>query len=289
MTLPVFPQFKTLELGDRDALLPYFLRWPLEISESTFGNHFIWRRFDHPRFTLIRGNLCFCFAPPDEPVYFLQPLGDREIPETLTTCLSVAPRLSRIPRTFAERYCEGFRCAPDENDFDYVYRTSDLIDLKGKKYDGKRNRIRKFEKSQPWEYVRLGPADLPSCQALFEDWLVDKGGTGGEMDAQKGAIQEALLHFRVLGMTGGAIIVEGRIAAFSLGERLNADTAVVHIEIVSPRYEGLAQLINREFVRHEWAECRYINREQDLGVPGLRKAKLSYHPHHRVEKYHIWA
>jgi hypothetical protein len=289
MTLPLYPEFKDLELSDRGELLPYFERWPLEISESTFGNHFIWRLYDHPRFSLIRGNLCFCFTPPGEPAYFLQPLGENEIPETIQTCLSMAPRLSRIPQSFAERYCEGFRCAPDEDDFDYVYLTADLIELKGKKYDGKRNRIKKFEKSHAWEYVRLGPADLPSCQALFEEWLADKGEAGGEIDAQKSAIQEALLHFKELDMTGGAIVTEGSISAFSVGERLNADTAVVHIEIVSPRYEGLAQLMNREFVCHEWADCLYVNREQDLGVPGLRKAKLSYHPHHRVEKYHIGA
>jgi hypothetical protein len=103
MNLPVFPFFKALELSDREALLPFFRRFPLEISESTFGNHFIWRRFDHPRFTTINGNLCFCFAPPEEPAYFLQPLGESLIPETLQTCLSVAPRLSRIPRSFADR------------------------------------------------------------------------------------------------------------------------------------------------------------------------------------------
>jgi uncharacterized protein len=288
MSLPCFPDFKLLELSDRPTLRPYFERWPLEISESTFANHFIWRQYDQPRFSLIRENLCFRFAPPREPAYFLQPLGEREIPETLQTCLSLAPRLSRIPQSFAERYCGGLHCAPDEDDFDYVYLAADLIELKGKKFDGKRNRIRKFEKTQPWEYVRLGPADVPACEALFEEWLAEKGQAGGEIDAQKTAIQEALLHFRELEMTGGGIVAGGRLAAFSIGERLNGETAVVHIEIVSPRFEGLAQLMNREFVRNEWSDCLYINREQDLGVPGLRKAKLSYHPHHRVEKYHIW-
>jgi uncharacterized protein len=289
MPLPVYPDFKTLELDDRHVLLPIFERFPQEISESTFGNHFIWRRFDRPCFTTIHGNLCLRFTPPDEPAYFLQPLGEGSIPETLKVCLSAAPRLSRIPRSFAERYCEGFHCAPDENDFDYVYLASDLAELKGKKYDGKRNRIKKFEKSHASQYVRIGPADLAACRDLFEEWLADKGENGGAIDAQKDAIQEALLHFRELGLTGGAIVAEDRIAAFSIGERLNGDTAVIHIEIVSPRYEGLAQLMNREFVRHEWADCRFINREQDLGIPGLRRAKLSYHPDHRVEKYHIWA
>jgi hypothetical protein len=289
MNLPVFPSFKSLELEDRDILKPFFERYPLEISESTFGNHFIWRRFDHPRFTLINDNLCFCFSPPDEPAYFLQPLGETDIPATLKTCLTTAPRLSRIPVSFAELWCEGFHCAPDRDQFDYVYRTSDLMELRGKKFDGKRNRIRKFEKSHTYRYLKLGPSDREACRTLFEEWLADKGVDGGAIDAQKDSIAEALVGFDSLGMTGGAIETKGRIAALSIGERLNTETAVIHIEIVSPRYDGLAQLMNREFVRHEWADCSYINREQDLGVPGLRGAKLSYHPHHLVEKYHIWA
>jgi hypothetical protein len=106
--------------------------------------------------------------------------------------------------------------------------------------------------------------------------------------AQKDAIQEALTHFEALGLAGGAIEVEGKIAAFSIGELLNPDTAVIHIEIISPKYDGLSQLMNREFVKNELASYAFINREQDMGVPGLRRAKLSYQPHHLVEKYHIW-
>jgi uncharacterized protein len=287
VSLPVFPEFKPLELEDRDELLPYFERHPLEISESTFANHFIWRRFDHPVFTTIHGNLCICFTPPDQPAYFLQPLGENDIPDTLRACLTRAPRLSRIPASFAERWCGGLSCAPDRDDFDYVYRTSDLSELKGKKYDGKRNRIKKFEKSYAWRYVRIGAEDLSACGALFGEWLAAKGLEGGAIDAQQDAIREALLHYETLGLTGGAIETEGAVAALAIGERLNADTAVIHIEIVSPRYEGLSQLMNREYVRREWADTVYINREQDLGIPGLRRAKQSYQPDHLVEKYHI--
>ncbi len=289
MSLPVFPDFELLQIEHRPSLRPFFERYPQEISESTFGNHIIWRHFDHPRFTTIHGNLCFAFSPPDEPPYFLQPLGENKIPATLEACLTVAPRLSRIPASFAERWCGGLRCAPDRNDFDYVYLAEDLISLKGKKYDGKRNRIRKFERAYAWRYLELTAAHLDACRSLFDEWLADKGVNGGAIDAQKDAISEALRHFEILEMTGGAIETEGRIAAFSIGEKLNADTAVVHIEIVNPRYEGLAQLMNREFARQAWSGCRFINREQDLGLPGLRKAKLSYQPHHLVEKFHIQA
>ncbi len=289
MSLPVFPDFKALDLEDREELLPFFRRFPLEISESTFANHFIWRRFDRPCFTTIHGNLCLRFQPPGQPAYFLQPLGDGDIPDTLRTCLTAAPSLSRITASFAERWCGGLRCAPDRDDFDYVYRTADLAELKGKRYDGKRNRIKKFEKSHAWRYLRIGPPDLDACRALFQEWLAARDETGGAVDAQQDAIQEALLHYKTLDLVGGAIETEGALAALAIGERLNEKTAVIHIEIASPRYEGLAQLMNREYVRREWASTELINREQDLGHPGLRRAKLSYHPDHLVEKYHILA
>lgn len=287
MSLPVYPAFKTLELEDREALQPFFRSFPLEVSESTFANHFIWRRFDRPRFTTINGNLCLRFAPPDQPAYFLQPLGDSDIPGTIAACLAAAPRLSRITASFAERWCGGLRCAPDRDDFDYVYRTADLIELKGKRYDGKRNRIKKFEKSHAWRYFPIGSSDLDSCRSLFQEWLAARDETGGAVDAQQDAIQEALLHYKTLDLIGGAIETEGALAALAIGERLNERTAVIHIEIVNPRFEGLAQLMNREYVRREWASTEFINREQDLGIPGLRRAKLSYHPDHLVEKYHI--
>jgi hypothetical protein len=90
-----------------------------------------------------------------------------------------------------------------------------------------------------------------------------------------------------LGFKGGAILIDGKVEAFALGEPLNPRTTVIHIEKANPAFEGLYQLINQEFCVHEWGNTLYINREQDLGEEGLRKAKLSYHPHHFVNKYTI--
>lgn len=288
MNLPYYPSFKTLELEDRDIIRSFLDRHPVEVCEMNFGNAFIWRNFDHPRFTVIHDNLCLFFEPPDEPAYFLQPIGGDDIPGTIRICLAHAPRLSRIPAPFAARYCSEFQCAPDRDNFDYVYAGRDLIELKGKKYDGKRNRIKKFERSHAHRYLRLIPDHLQACRRLFEEWLQEKGLLSTMIGAQKDAIQEALTHFEALGLAGGAIEVEGKIAAFSIGEPLNPDTAVIHIEIISPKYDGLSQLMNREFVKNELASYTFINREQDMGMPGLRRAKLSYQPHHLVEKYHIW-
>ncbi len=288
MNLPRFPEFKMVELEDQTAILSSIRRYPAEVCEVNFGNTFIWRKYDHPKLTTIRDNLCLLFEPPDEPAYFLQPIGEKDIPETIHACLSCAPRLSRIPASFASRWCSGFHCEPDRNNFDYVYRTADLIELKGKRYDGKRNRIRKFEREYVYRYVKLTAVHLEDCRRLFEDWLVDKSRAHKMISAQHEAIHEGLAHFEALGLSGGAIEVEGKIEAFSIGEPLNPDTAVIHIEIASPKYEGLSQLMNREFVKNEWTRFSFVNREQDMGIPGLRRAKMSYYPHHMVEKYHIW-
>ncbi|MFH1617769.1 MAG: phosphatidylglycerol lysyltransferase domain-containing protein, partial [Candidatus Margulisiibacteriota bacterium] len=94
-------------------------------------------------------------------------------------------------------------------------------------------------------------------------------------------------NFEALGLAGGGIFIGGKLQAFTVGTRLNPQTAVIHFETANPDYKGLSQVVNQEFVINEWSKMKYINREQDLGIPGLRKAKLSYHPHHLVNKYTI--
>jgi uncharacterized protein len=289
MTTPWFPEFKMVGLEDKDLLASFIVRYPSEACEINLGNILIWRQFDHAKFTIINENLCILCEPPSEPAYFLQPLGENKIPETIATCLNFAPRLSRIPESFAGKYCSEFKCEPDPNNFDYVYLAEDLIHLRGKRYDGKRNRIRKFERSQPYRYMKLSAEHIDGCRQLFEKWLQEKASNGGAFPILwRRVIEEALARLQEIDLRGGVIEIEGRIAAFSIGEKLTGDTAVIHIEIVDPDHEGLPQLMNREFVKNEWAEYKFINREQDLGNPGLRRAKTSYHPHHLVKKYNLW-
>jgi hypothetical protein len=288
MTPPLFPDFKPLGLEDRAVIQEYFDREPYEASEFSFGNNFIWRHFDHPHWTILHENLCLVYLPPEQTPYALAPVGGTEMRATIDALIERAPRLIRVPAAFARKHCSGFHCAPDRDEFDYVYATEDLAELKGKKFDGKRNRIRKFEREHAWRYISLTPEHLDSCRALFEEWFAEKDDDSTMVLGQKSAIQEALTHFQALGLSGGAIEVDGRFAALSIGEPLTRDMAVIHIEIVSPCCEGLAQVMNREFVRNAFRDYAFINREQDLGIPGLRRAKLSYQPHHLVEKFKIW-
>lgn len=285
--MPNFPEFKPVELEDQGFFKQYFEKFPPRICEFNFGNIFNWRHFDHPKFTLIHDNLCLLFEPPIEPAFFLPPVGENKIEETIKTCLDYSPRLSRAPEDFVKKHGGKYKVELDRNNCDYVYLSSDLINLKGKKYDGKRNRIRKFTKHHPYRYQKLKPQNFKECFKLVHEWLAEKTFKDWVEHVQRETLKEALLNFENLDLTGGAILVNDKIEAFSIGEKLNPDTAVIHFEIANPKYEGLAQLINQEFVKNEWKDYKFINREQDLGLPGLRNAKLSYHPHHLVNKYNL--
>jgi hypothetical protein len=287
MTNPVFPDFKPLGLEDRAVVQQYFDRAEIPDCEYSFGNNFIWRHYEKTRWTTLFGNLCLAFDFPGGSAYALAPVGGTNVPETVRALLGVVPRLARVPASFVEALGTEFFCEPERDEFDYVYATDELAALSGKKYDGKRNRIRKFEREHQWRYLPLDNGHLDAGRKLFEEWFAERDDESEMARGQKAAIQEALTHFRELGFFGGGIEVDGRFAALSIGEPLTRDTAVIHIEIVSPCCEGLSQIMNREFVRNALKGFAFVNREQDLGLPGLRRAKLSYYPRRLVEKYRL--
>jgi hypothetical protein len=287
MSLPVFPVFKPVGLEDKGVFDEALGRDPSGVCELVFANIYMWKDSENPRWTVLNGSLCVLVEPDFEPPYFLPPVGGERVPETIAALLGRAPRLSRVPEDFAGRYGAGFQVEEDRGNFDYVYSRPELAELKGKKYDGKRNRIRKFESTCAHEYHPLTRADVPGCARLLEDWFEEKRNGDPYMKAEKIAIVEALATFEKIGLKGGVVKVGGRIEAFTMGGRLTSDTVVIPIEIANPGLVGLAQWINREFVRREWADFAFVNREQDMDVEGLRKAKLSYQPARLVKKFNI--
>jgi len=285
---PVSPEFKPVGLEDQGVFKEHLDREPSGVCEMNFANIFIWKDSEHPRWTLLNGNLCVLVEPDFEPPYFLPPAGGARVPETIAACLRHAPRLSRVPEEFIRRHGSGFRVEEDPDNFDYLYRVEDLAELKGKKYDGKRNRVKKFESTCPHEYATLTRGDVAGCVRLLEDWFEGKGNGDPYMAAEKKAIVQALASFDRLGLKGGVVKVGGRVEAFTMGMRLTDDTAVIQIEIANFGLAGLAQWVNREFVRREWPAFKFINREQDMGVEGLRKAKLSYQPERLLKKFNLF-
>jgi len=287
MSRPAYPDFKPVGLEDQDVFNEYVEASPSEVCELNFANIFMWKDPEHPRWTVLNGSLCVLVEPDFEAPYFLPPVGGERVSETISTCLRHAPRLSRVPEGFIERYGAGFKVEEDPGNFDYIYLRQELAELKGKKFDGKRNRIRKFESTFVHEYHALTRTDVPGCFRLLEDWFEEKRNGDPYMRAERTAIIQALASFERLDLKGGIVKVGGRVEAFTMGGRLTADMAVIPIEIANPGLVGLAQWINREFVLREWADTTFINREQDMAIEGLRKAKLSYQPARLVKKFNL--
>jgi hypothetical protein len=288
MNPPPYPDFKPLGFEDQDLVKRYLDAHPSGVCEMNFPNILIWKDSERPRCTILNGNLCILIEPTFEPAYFLAPAGGKEIEKTVMSCLTHAPRLSRVPEAFVEKCGTAFRVEEDRDNFDYVYLAEELAELKGKKFDGKRNRIKKFESTFDHAYEKLRKDHADDCRRLLLRWFEEKGNGDPYMKAEKDAILEALEYFERLGLTGGVVTVAGRVEAFTLGMRLTDDTALIQIEIANPAFPGLAQWINREFVRREWTAFRFINREQDMGLDGLRKAKLSYQPIRFERKFDLF-
>jgi hypothetical protein len=181
-----------------------------------------------------------------------------------------------------------FQCLPDRDSFDYVYLTQELIELKGRKYHKKKNHLNFFQRTYPYEYREMTGQTALDCIDFLDEWYAQRAVNQEDALAlEKVAVREALTHFGALGITGGIIYIEGRIKAFTFGEPLNADTVVVHVEKGDNEIRGIYAAINQCFCEHHWQNYTYINREEDMGLEGLRLAKESYYPVKMTEKYEV--
>ncbi|MDD5593627.1 MAG: phosphatidylglycerol lysyltransferase domain-containing protein, partial [Candidatus Margulisbacteria bacterium] len=232
--IPKFPTFKPLEIGDRAEIAEHLKPTPRDICELCAGNLFIWQDFDRPRVTLINNNACVLIDPPNEPPYFLEPFGALKLKETVDTCLKQTGRISRASEMFVALLPPDlYKTSPLRNHFDYIYQTRDLAELKGKKYDGKRNHIKRFTARYPnYEYVPLTPAFKAEAMALFEKWFAVREESRFfprlAHTAQKGAIETAFKYFNELNLFGGALLIDKKLKGFTLGSAIREDLISVH-------------------------------------------------------------
>lgn len=297
-TYPTFPDFKPLALEDRDTLHRRLWQYQPETSELTFINLFIWREYYNFQWSL-DGDCLLIVAACKEAPFALQPIGPaprrtvvRDVLDWLRDVRGVtAPSMERVDRRLADELqdCHEFVVEPVRAHFDYVYRSEDLGSLEGRKYSKKRNHINQFLHTYAYTYAPITPSLTADCLALAEVWCEQRLCEDDiSLLHEFRGIRDALNHFAPLQLEGGAILIEGKVQAFALGERLNETTAVVHIEKANPAFKGIYPLITQQFSAQRWqGKVAYINREQDLGDPGLRQAKESYYPDHLVEKFSV--
>ncbi len=199
----------------------------------------------------------------------------------------------KAKHTLEMYYPDMFRYYFDPASYDYVYSIDDLADLKGRKYQKKRNHHNRFCQSYPdHTVVPITEANISELKQMVDEWYEEKAAEGADesYEMEKAAISKAFKWYTRLGIEGLVILNEGKVLALTLGSRMSKDTFDVHFEKARSDSDGAYTAINREFARYirdKYPEIRYLDREEDMGLEGLRKSKQSYYPHHMIAEY--WA
>jgi len=294
-------EFKRMKLSDRSLLEQYFKAVGERNNEYCFTAIYTWQESFNTCFAVI--NDCLVLKTGNENVSYSFPVhinGDESAVMLAMKAMKEQNGEIKINiyndkvKEMAERlFPENCMNIQEKRDSaEYLYNVDDLVNLAGRKYHSKRNHIANFNKSFDWTYEQINNENINDCIEMNKIWCAENNcETDKSANREKCALDKCFEEYFELKMTGGLLKISGKIAAFTIGEPLypGADTFVVHFEKALSEYKGAYAVINQQFAINGIAksEYLYINREDDAGVEGLRKAKLSYNPAMLVNKYRI--
>lgn len=287
--------FKPVTLADQAFFEHHYALYPQTHSVNTFTDMICWEHFMQYRYAYVNGNVILACSS-EGVTRFHPPIGPRD-PELMCELIRLALEVSDdTPLMFIDpdtarwmREIEPeLELVPDMNHFEYVYRAFDLAKLPGKKYLKIRSQINRFRRNYRHTIEPITPGNREEVREFLEEWCESKRCEDDLVLAHEiEAVFYAIEHFTELPLKGLLIRVGSHVGAISLFERLNANTELIHFEKGLAEYEGIYKVINAETAAALASEVEYINRESDLGISGLRKAKLRYRPHHMVEVYSL--
>ncbi|MEG0691950.1 MAG: phosphatidylglycerol lysyltransferase domain-containing protein [Oscillospiraceae bacterium] len=267
--------------------------------EYCFGNHFIWKNAYKIQITRINDYYIVLLHDDagDKGTSFLYPAGSGDIKpviEALEEYCNVQNIPLRMHSASAEDIAKLEELFPGKYEFDsdrdycdYIYRVEDLTNLAGKKLHGKRNHIARFKENN-WKFEPITKDNFEDCIVMNREWCkINDCGRDEQLKDEVCAIRRSFKYFEELDFFGGLIKIDNRVVAYTIAERLNDDVVVVHMEKAFSDIQGAYPTINRDFVANMCQSFKYVNREEDLGVEGLRKAKLSYRPAILLEKFTV--
>lgn len=300
---------REIKIEDRDYLEQYLGSFEYKTSGLSFTSLYMWREINQFSYKQIGDYLCIGAVnnlEPEMDVSFIFP------PLTKTGCYESESLRDTIikARDHFESKGEKFsmmlvpfhmmgiiqKAMPNElgfvadrPNFDYIYDTQDLIDLKGRAYHSKKNHLNYFKKKYEYEYIEL-TSDMAADAMRFIDEFnkrkkIDDPHERELLLMEEEAMRDVFANIESVGYLAGAILIDGKIQALSIGGQLGHKTVTVHVEKANTEFRGLYQAINNEFCKHVASHVKRINREEDMDIPGLRKAKLSYNPVKLIEKY----
>lgn len=284
-------EFKPIRLEDRETIQSYTMPSEITNCDLAFANMYSWQRVYHSAWAVVDGFLVIRFQiDGGEHLGYMQPVGEGDFAHVL-------PLLAEDAHAHGQRFriigitdqgremirrmhlCR-FAMASDRAFEDYIYTADDLRNLTGRAYQPKRNHINRFLAEYPdYRYETLTHRHFGACMQLERAWRSrETDSDSSELSAEQHAMQRAFAHFDELGLRGGCIYVGERMVAFTFGSAVNDHTFVIHSEKADTDFEGAFTIINKLFAQHIPAQYTLINREEDLGLEGLRRSKLSYHP-----------
>lgn len=287
-------EFKSISAGDFERYNKYRAVDPTNASEGVFATMFIWNDYynlevaENGEFFFIRFNI-----RNKKPSYFF-PIGKGSVEnavkelsdysllhnERLSFRLVSAENVEKLKRICGKR----FSFTEDRDCFDYVYVTEKMISLSGKKLHSKRNHLNYFFDNYDFEYLKVDDEKLlKECSEKAQEWVFAKKKNRNSFEL--GAMKKYFDHYFEFKQKGAVIKIDGKIAAMSFGEKLNSNMALIQVELADENFRGAYQAINKLFCENEWKDCMYVNREEDMGIDGLRRAKTSYQPEFLVEKF----
>lgn len=285
--IPGYPSWKGLELQDKPVIDAFLRQFPPGISDLTFTNLFCHQAARGYLLAIYHNHLLVRFGN-KQPNFLYQPVGPHP-EEIIVSLIKKNPenRFILVNGELGKHISGSIKVEFDRGMSDYVYNTHDLQQLKGEKYQEKRNFVRRFLSYNP-KVVPLKESCRNECKALLKIWKAGKEPLPHLEDEQLAA-EVMLNNLKSLNVHGIGIIIENKIEAFAIGEQLNQESFVEHFEKGNTQFTGVYPFILHEFAKSIPGKFTFLNREQDLGIEGLRKSKLSYHPAFLIEKCTIAA
>ena len=296
--------FKDIDIDAKDKLQPYFDMVDYEACEYCFATLYMWQHLYKTGYYIGDG-FAVLIGEYEGDTFSILPLCSKDkLPQVIDFVLnyfeSIESKLyfrgitQEIVDDLKEYYPGRFEYIEERDLFDYVYDAESMRTLAGRKNQKKRNHINYFLKEYEgrFEYKLLDKNNFDECLDLVKQWADNKEENNEYdegMDDELIGIKKIFNNYDVLkfNVKIGGIYIDGKLEAFTIGELLNPNMALIHIEKANPNIRGLYPFINQQFLVNEFSDVEFVNREEDLGIPGLRKAKLSYHPIRFVEKYTV--
>lgn len=291
--------FKKIEINDKKWMDPLLVAADMRGCHHNFTNLFAWSKIYKYRVARVEDYLVVKGESLDGAPYYFYPSGQGDLKSVIeaigqdaATCgyeFILAGLSTENIAVINSLFPGNFEYTEKRDSFDYVYLLDKLVTLSGDKSKSKRNHINHFKKNSIWSFEQIFSENLAECWEMNIAWCKAHGCEDDEQLVNENcAVGRCFDYFTELGLEGGLLRLEGRVIAYTMGDKLNSDTYDIHIEKAFGEIQGAYQMINREFaalIQKNHPELIYVNREEDMGYEGLRKAKLSYHPVKMEEKY----